>query len=192
MDISDSLFQYSSNRVILGYERFFKQEFEEDTHGLQLFRKMFLSNNPNHFIHDRTGNITVPFRTSSIPNMDLPKFVKMTDSYSDVCDARAIELMEFATKRSKKIAVMYGGGIDSTIILVAFLRNFKPEFLRKNLIVLMNGDSIDENNNFYLDHISKYRYCIRWYCQTQQTKSFQYYLSVDLFAKWDLSDPCNL
>ena len=65
-------------------------------------------------------------------------------SFSDVCDKRAIELLN----SNEKIFVMWSGGIDSTTVLVAILKNWPAsEFFR--ITVLCNTDSIKENKSFF-------------------------------------------
>jgi hypothetical protein len=48
--------------------------------------------------------------------------------------------------------VFWSGGIDSTLMLVSFLKQ-ATKAQRENIVVLMTEDSITENPNFYRDHV---------------------------------------
>jgi hypothetical protein len=73
---------------------------------------------------------------SATPNHNL--------SFSDICDKKAIELLNL----NEKIFVMWSGGIDSTTVLVSILKNWPAsEFFR--ITVLCNIDSIKENKSFF-------------------------------------------
>jgi hypothetical protein len=66
---------------------------------------------------------------------------KMT--WAEVCDKRAMELL----KIEGPIFLTWSGGIDSTCVAVAILRNWPKEDL-KRVTVLCNKESINENKNF--------------------------------------------
>lgn len=96
---------------------------------------------------DRTNGIQLPFNThltseNYIPNFtDLPRL-----NFLESILTRCQELIE----TNKKIYLLWSGGIDSTMVLTAFLMsNVNPE----QLIVVCNADSIREYSNFYLNHI---------------------------------------
>ncbi len=73
--------------------------------------------------------------------MQLPKH---NDSFAQCADRRAIELLNVPGN----IYVLWSGGIDSTVVLTAILRNWPSEDL-KRITVLCNKDSINENRNFF-------------------------------------------
>jgi len=65
-------------------------------------------------------------------------------SFDQLCDQRALDIK----KRNGTIFVMWSGGIDSTAVLTAMLRNWSDSELHR-LVVLCNVDSIKENPNFF-------------------------------------------
>lgn len=72
-------------------------------------------------------------------------------NFDDITDKRAVEL-ENKSLNFKHVYLFWSGGIDSTLILTAILKNWKKENLEK-LVVVLNQHSIDENKNMYEKHI---------------------------------------
>lgn len=165
-----SLIYYSSVDVFLDENN---QKLLDKIPGGSEFSYVNKSFAPNLFICDRTGVITTPIKTKVLPMAVMPAFQKIDNSFSDVCDARAKELLTKAEQTNRKLVVMYSGGVDSTLILCSLLKNATDEQL-KNVIVLLNQDSIDENPNFFRDYIIKKFNCISSY-------KFSYYMGNDNF-----------
>jgi len=131
--------------------------------GGQNFSDYFRIFSQNISAIDRTNTLKFPLKTKIMPFMEMPKFIPFADSFADVCDRRAIQLMEQAKKTGKKLAIMYSGGIDSTAILCSLLKNCGKQDLKDHVIVLLSHVSINENPNFYYDHVIKYFECISSY-----------------------------
>ena len=85
------------------------------------------------------------------PNLN----VESTATFADITDARAIELEQLVQSSKKPLGVMWSGGIDSTVIIAACIRNFKN---LDNLTVFMNNYSYYENAQFFHDVIKKYNF----------------------------------
>ena len=101
----------------------------------------------------RAGTYTNPWNATSNPLYKIPKFDFVDDSLSDLLDKRALEIYDNAKKTNRKIAVQWSGGIDSTLVLVSFLKNI-PEQDRSLINVIHNVNSVLENLNFYKKYIS--------------------------------------
>ena len=104
-------------------------------------------------VRPRVGTFTTPWNT---PNRDLwrmPDLYYIDDSLTDILDERAIELLNLAKNTNRDIHIMWSGGIDSSGVLVAFLKTMDRED-REMLTVVMNTDSYLENPDFYRNHIS--------------------------------------
>lgn len=69
----------------------------------------------------------------------------------DLCRSRSLELL----RRHKRIKLLWSGGIDSTTVMVAFLRNAPPEAWNEQLSVHYCLRSVDENPTFFKQHVSK-------------------------------------
>lgn len=140
-------------------------------------------NNFSHFFHifsknitfvDRTHTITSPLNCKILPHLQMPAYEEYSKHYYDICDERAIQLYNQAVESGKKLVVMYSGGIDSTLILCALLKNINEKELKENTIVLLSDLSIQENLNFYYDHVVKKFNCVPSY-------KFPYYIGNDKF-----------
>jgi hypothetical protein len=84
---------------------------------------------------------------SYLPNLETFKKI----DFFETTDRRAIEL-ENKSLSFKNVYVFWSGGMDSTLILAAILKNWKNENLEK-LVVVLNQHSIDENKNMYENYI---------------------------------------
>lgn len=103
---------------------------------------------------DRSQKIEFPYQFTVYD-----KFKMQTDlsnfnlTYEETCDKRASELLAHSDKTGLPIYLMWSGGIDSTTVLVAFLRQRSHAKLKEQLVILMSLDSIDEYPDFYYTHI---------------------------------------
>lgn len=68
---------------------------------------------------------------------------------SDICDVRAAHIHKLAKDSGKKIYVYWSGGIDSTAVLVALLKQGAAQ----DVVLVMNDVSISEYPEFYKEHI---------------------------------------
>lgn len=121
---------------------------------------------------DRTGTFTTPIKTHLMDRMKMPEFRVFEKTFEEIVDERAIELMEKAKASNKKLAVMYSGGIDSTVILCALLKNCSEQDIKNNVVVLLSDHSIQENPNFYNNYVIKKFDCVSSF-------RFPYYLGND-------------
>jgi hypothetical protein len=123
------------------------------------FSMIFYVMGGNYVFHDRGNNVSMPLNYKLMDHLKLPEFKKFDKSFEQICDERAVELYRRAENSNRKLAVMYSGGIDSTLVITSLLKNLNREQL-KNVVVLMNEESIFENRNFYYNYISKNLTCI--------------------------------
>jgi len=82
-----------------------------------------------------------------------PKTFNCTNTFSDITDKRALELEQLVQSSEKPLGIMWSGGIDSTTIITACIRNFKS---LNRLTVFMNNYSYYENSKFFYNVIKKY------------------------------------
>jgi hypothetical protein len=101
----------------------------------------------------RVGTFTTPWNAPSNPLYRMPELKFINDSLSDLMDQRAVELYNEAKRSNKKIAVMWSGGIDSTSVLVALLKNI-PTHEHGMIEVVCNSHSIFENPQFFIKYIA--------------------------------------
>lgn len=102
----------------------------------------------------RSGTFSTPYHTNIQPGYELFKLRFIDDKLSDLYDARAIEIFNYAKKSNRKINICWSGGIDSTSILTSFLKNLSNNDL-EIVHVLCTGSSLLENYDFYKNFLSK-------------------------------------
>jgi hypothetical protein len=128
------------------YSRIFPEIKKMDD--VRLFGGMFYLYARNMSINDRTDTIKIPIKTTLLKNCARPTYRQLEKPFEQICNDRAVELMSRAIQGNRKIAVMWSGGVDSTLILTSFLKTCSKENL-KRITVLMSHDSIIENPYFY-------------------------------------------
>jgi hypothetical protein len=118
--------------------------------GMDAFSCFFKIYNMRMALCDRTNTIVFPVQMQIL--FPLPAFKKTSDTLEEICDRRARELLARAENLGASIYVFWSGGIDSTLALVSLLKSSSKKQKRK-IIILLSGESITENPNFYRDHI---------------------------------------
>lgn len=100
-----------------------------------------------HDVRARLGTFTRPWGHDTMPVFAAPELKYISDSLATLLDRRASELLKY----TKRIAVLWSGGIDSTTVLTALLKNTNN---LDQLVVYLTQESIDENPEFYKNHIA--------------------------------------
>ena len=109
----------------------------------------------NLSLTDRTNSIRYGVKTKIYPGLELPKFEKKDLNFEQLCNQRARDLLDKAIKSNRKLAIMFSGGIDSTLIMVSLFKIASDLELRKYVTVLLSPVSIVENPNLYYNYILK-------------------------------------
>jgi hypothetical protein len=116
-----------------------------DLHGLYLINRVF-SKNPWGEIVDRTGQTQYPFQLHirqpwQIPgeNIDLEKTCELT-------------VKQIVDQNPAPYYIYWSGGIDSTLLLVSFLKHVNAEHIK----VCCSSASLDENLYFYKNFIKNH------------------------------------
>ena len=103
----------------------------------------------------RSGEFPIPWHIDLAPELKIPDLYS-NDSFETITDQLATDL----STQHHRIAVLYSGGIDSTAVVSAIIKNWSPEHRQKVTIYLTNT-SIYENPNFYYNYI-KPNFCIKY------------------------------
>lgn len=107
-----------------------------------------LTRTVNGMFHDRTETVNFPLKLKNIfPIPNLPNSFHKT--YEEICIETTNTLANKAIRENKKIRILWSGGIDSTLILVNFLKLGYDDLLE----VAISLESIYENPNFYMNHL---------------------------------------
>lgn len=138
--------------------------------GAELFSCLFNLFGDGISIIDRSRAITNPINCHVLPFLEIPKLATAKE-FNDICDERATRLL----RTSRNIAVMYSGGIDSTLVLASLLKNATKDELDK-ITVLLSEHSIEENPKFYNSHILPNFKCVSSYNFSRYLGNDQYLL----------------
>jgi hypothetical protein len=114
----------------------------DDYKDITLFRSLF-NIDADAFLVDRTDTISFPFSENNI----FPMLTTTTTplSWQECADNRVKELV----KTGEKLYVMWSGGIDSTLMLISFMKHAPND----QIVVVLNQDSVKEYPRFYKTNI---------------------------------------
>jgi hypothetical protein len=100
----------------------------------------------------RDGEWSLPWNQELIPGFEMPDYEpNFSKSFAQVTDERA-NYIKARINNGDKFAVMYSGGMDSTLILSSLLKNLSKEELQ-SIMVCCSIHSIIENPEFWRKHI---------------------------------------
>jgi hypothetical protein len=106
----------------------------------------------NRFV-PRHGEWSLPWEQTLIPGYEMPAYdPAFSKTFEQVSDERALEI-KARVNAGEKFAVMYSGGIDSTVVMSALIRNLTTEEL-KSIIVCASADTVIENPVFWSTQIA--------------------------------------
>lgn len=101
----------------------------------------------------RSGEWPVPWSMKLFPHLVMPAYdPQFKLSFSEITDQRAVEIKKKIHENNRRLTLYYSGGIDSTVCLVALLRNLTAEEL-SFINLAMSAESIIENPHFFASHI---------------------------------------
>jgi len=108
----------------------------------------------SHFPHNRSGH-------NNFWNLHVPDKFKIPAprnnfnlTFEEITNQRAQDLEKKLSSTNLPVIVNWSGGIDSTVILCAILKNFSKHNLER-VTVLLNNSSYFENPNFFNEIIVK-------------------------------------
>lgn len=103
---------------------------------------------------DRCGVIQMPYNLKLYNKFKMPRdFSEFNLSYEDCCNIQAQELIDLSRRLDKKITIMYSGGIDSTLVVVSFMKLLSSTEFKNRIDIALSNNSIAENSNFYYNFI---------------------------------------
>lgn len=105
--------------------------------------------NPNRLVSRSQAQWSLPFDQAVWPGMTMPAYNdKFNLTFAEVTDLRALDFKHRINNDNEQFAVMYSGGIDSTVMLVSLLKNLNSREL-KNIHICANAASIANNPEFW-------------------------------------------
>lgn len=109
--------------------------------------------NPNRFVSRNTSIWTTPWPQEIIPKYAMPDpdpDFKLT--FEECSDLKALDIKRRIHETDEKFAILWSGGLDSTPMVVALIRNLSDEEL-KNVSICTSMTAVVENPTFWKNHI---------------------------------------
>jgi hypothetical protein len=130
------------------------KEIESDEQSIRRWRGFFPSMvRISVSLHDRTDHVRGPFRIRTFPGFGLPDLpANFSMTYEEAVLARAREFAELQDRLGVPIYLMYSGGIDSTVMLLAFAEVMGKE-VHDRIEIALTQESINENPRMFYDLI---------------------------------------
>jgi hypothetical protein len=132
-------------KLLYAYNNFLKNPaFKSTNEDVNVYKEIYKVD-ADGWLVDRTGTVTFPWQTKLL---DRYKHIEKSPSYDfeTCCLLNATKYIE----TGKPIILMWSGGIDSTAMVVAFLKVAKD---LSNITVAFNNDSVREYPSFYKNYI---------------------------------------
>jgi hypothetical protein len=105
--------------------------------------------NPNRFSTRDSSEWTLPWPDEILPKYKLIQYDSTyTGTFSEASDSQAMDYARRIDENNEKFAIMYSGGIDSTIITTALIKNLTKEQL-KNVAICTSVQAVVENPNYW-------------------------------------------
>ncbi len=150
INLNDTLY-FSSISFNSYYNDVWNNIYQECDEGGKFYINVAKRLNPCRFV-TRHGEWSLPWKQELIPGFEMPAYnPAFNKSFSEITDTKALSIKQ-QIQQGKKFAVMYSGGIDSTVIMTALLKNLTAEEL-KEITVCASTESIIENPTFWKKYI---------------------------------------
>jgi hypothetical protein len=106
----------------------------------------------SRFVSRNNGEWSLPWQQALIPGFEMPAYdPTFAKSFAQVSDERALEMRDLI-RAGEKLAIMYSGGMDSTVVVVALLKNLTPEEL-ESVAIVTSVHAVIENPDFWGKYI---------------------------------------
>jgi hypothetical protein len=151
LQLTDKL--YFSNTVFNAYQNdFWLKLYDEADYGGKFYINIARRLNPNRFVSRDSSEWSTPWPMDIIPKYKMVDYDPSFNlDFEEVCNKTALTY-KARINQGEKFAIMYSGGIDSTVIMVALLKNLSSEEL-KSIAVCTSITGIIENYSFFNKYI---------------------------------------
>ena len=129
------------------HNRYWNSVKQQCGEGGQFFIDIARKFTPSRLV-SRNGDWSLPWQQEIIPEFEMPAYdPSFSKTYEQVTDERA-QWVRQEIAQGKKFAIMYSGGIDSTLIMAALIKNLTDEE-KTSILVCASLHSIAENPTFW-------------------------------------------
>lgn len=145
--MQDNKTLYFCNLSYNGYQDKFLNSIDVTKPGSKFIIDLAKRFRPSRFVA-RDGEWSLPWNQEMIPKFKMPSYnPSFKLSFSEVTDIEANKIKR-RINQGENFAVTYSGGIDSTVIMAALIKNLSTQELEK-IQVYASVNSIIENPNFW-------------------------------------------
>jgi len=143
----DDKIYFSSISYNSYHDEIWNKIYNECDRGGKFFIDISKRLNPCRFV-TRNGEWSLPWNQVLIPGYEMPVYdSKFNKTFEEVTDSVALKIRD-RIYQGEKFSVMYSGGIDSTVILSALIKNLTEHEL-ENISISASIQSVIENPVFY-------------------------------------------
>lgn len=141
----DNVLYFSSVNFNGHSDKFWQQVYRETSPGGKFFINLGRRLNPNRFVSRDSSEWSLPWPQEIIPKYAMIAYDNtFTKTFEEVSDLKAQDFARRIRETNEKFAIMYSGGIDSTVIVVSLLKNLTKEELA-NVSICTSIAGIVEN-----------------------------------------------
>lgn len=120
----DDVLYFSSINFNGHCNNFWAKTYEETGEGGKFCIDLARRLNPNRYVTRNASEWTTPWPQEIIPKYAMEAYNPAFNlTFSEVSDRKALEFAERIRTKNERFAMMYSGGIDSTTMVVALLKN---------------------------------------------------------------------
>jgi hypothetical protein len=122
--------------------------------GVSKWHKIYNMIGVHSTLVDRCESMQMPYNFKLYEPFKMPRdLTGFNKTYEQCCEERTKELVDLSRHLDKPITVFYSGGIDSTLVLINFMKYLDREEFQSRIRVALSMESINENANFYYDYV---------------------------------------
>ncbi len=147
----DDTIYFSSISFNYYHDSFWNEVHKQSGDGGKFYINMAKRLNPCRFV-SRNGEWSMPWKQELIPGYEMPAYdPTFSKTFDQVSDEQAM-LIKQRISQGERFAVMLSGGIDSTMVMSALLKNLTKEEL-SSVAVCASVETIIENPHFWHRYI---------------------------------------
>jgi hypothetical protein len=147
----DDTIYFSNVSFNFYHDNFWNTMYPECDDGGKFYINMARRVNPCRFI-SRNGEWSLPWKQDLIPGYEMPVYnPTFNKTFEEISDEQAL-LIKQRINQGERFAVMFSGGIDSTVVMSALIKNLTVEEL-KSVVVCASVETIIENPHFWNSYV---------------------------------------
>lgn len=148
---NDTTLYFSSISFNYYHDHIWQKIYNECPYDGQFFINISRRLNPCRFV-TRNGEWSLPWKQELVPGFEMPEYdPSFKKTFTEISDRKANDI-KARIEKGEKFAVMFSGGIDSTVIMASLLKNLQQKHLR-SIIICASSETLIENPVFWKKYI---------------------------------------